>query len=172
MRYLLAITVLLFLNSCTKARDSQPSGKSIDFYYISEYKKKENSFKIIESSVVISDSTIIDYADIISYSSKDHTFIVNDKISNRLNDANKHYFHGVPFALTIDKEIIYTGYFWASFSSQICDWITIDPLSVSGNNELRVRLGYPTMMDGDSIPDNRNDPSLINTLKQDNKLKD
>lgn len=172
MRLFLAFGLVFILNSCDKEDDFQSSGKSIDFYYISEYQKIDNSFKIIDSTVVISDIKIIDYSDIISYSSKNYTFVVSDSISDRLNDFEYHSIHGAPFALAIDKEIIYTGYFWASYSSMGCDWITIDPLDISGNNELTVRLGYPGLIQGDYIPDKRNDSRLINIFRQDKKLKD
>lgn len=160
------------MGSSDKEGNFHSSSFSIDFYYISEYQKIDNTFKIIDSTVVINDTKIIDYSDIISYSSKDYTFIVSDSISDRLNDFKNHSFHGVPFALTIDKKIIYTGYFWASYSSMGCDWITIDPLKISGDNKLTVRLGYPGKIQGDSIPDKRNDSRLIDILKKDKKLKD
>ena len=172
MRLIFAFGLVLFLNSCDKENNFQPSGKSIDFYYISEYQKINNSFKIIDSTVVISDTKIIDYSDIVSYSSKNYTFVVSDSISDRLNDFEHHSIHGVPFALAIDKEIIYTGYFWVSYSSMGCDWITIDPLDILGDNKLTVRLGYSGMIQGDIIPDKRNDLRLIEILKNDNKLKD
>jgi len=172
MRLFLTLGLVFLLNSCDKEENFEPSGKSIAFYYISEYQKIDNTFKIIDSTVVISDTKIIDYSDIISYSSKDYTFTVSDSLSDRLNDFENHSIHGVPFALAIDKKIIYTGYFWASYSSMSCDWITIDPLNISGKNELKVRLGYPGMIQGDSIPDKRNDSRLIEVLKKDKKLKD
>lgn len=170
--FLIILGLAFILNGCDKEDNLQPSGKSIDFYMISEYEKIDSTFKIIDSTVVLSATKIIDYSDIISYSSKDYTFTVSDSISDRLNDFENHSFHSVPFALTVDQEIIYTGYFWASLASLGCDWITIDPLDISGNNELRVRLGYPGMIEGDSIPDKRNDPRIINVLKQDKKLRD
>ncbi len=172
MRLFIILGLVFILNGCDKEDNLQPSGKSIDIYLISEYKKIDNTFKIIDSTAVISATKIVGYSDIISYSSKDYTFTVSDSISDRLNDFENHSVHGVPFALTVDKEIIYTGYFWASFSSLSCDWITIDPLDFSGKNELRVRLGYPGMIIGDSIPDKRNDSRIINILRQDKKLKD
>ncbi|AXP81613.1 hypothetical protein CJ739_2540 [Mariniflexile rhizosphaerae] len=172
MRLILTLGLVFFLNSCDKEENFEPSGKSIDFYYITEYQKIDNTSKIIDSTVVISGTKIIDYSDIISYSSKDYTFTVSDSISDRLNDFENHSVHGVPFALTIEEEVIYTGYFWASYSSMGCDWITIDPLDISGDNELTVRLGYPGMIQGDSIPDKRNDSRLIDILKKDKKLKD
>ena len=172
MRLFLKLGLVFLLNSCDKEENLEPSGKSIDFYYISEYQKIDNTFKIIDSTVVIGNTKIIDYSDIISYSSKDYAFTVSDSISDRLNDFENHSIHGVPFALAIDKEIIYTGYFWASYSSMGCDWITIDPLNISGRNELKVRLGYPGKIQGDSIPDKRNDSRLIEVLRKNKKLKD
>lgn len=170
MRKYLIIGLLLLFFSCDKEDNLQPFGKSIDFYVLSEYQTIENSFKIIDSTAKLSDYNIIGYSDIISYSSKTYTFTVNNSISDRLNDFENNSIHGTPFALTVDNEIIYTGYFWAGYSSMSCDWITIDPLDYSGNHELTVQLGYPGLMQGDYIPDNRNDSRIINTLKHDNKL--
>lgn len=175
MRLCTTLGLLFILSSCDSVVSSSvsdeiipQSGRSIVSYYISDYQKIDNSCKIIDSTVVISDTKIINYSDIISYSPEDYTFTVSEKISE---DFKNHSFFGVPFALTIDREIIYTGYFWSSFSSQACDWITIDLLNFSRENKLSVQLGYPGMFRGDSIPDNRNDPRLIEILRKDGKLK-
>jgi len=101
---------------------------------------------------------------------KKYSFKVSDRIAGWLNDFENNLIHGSAFALTIDKEVIYTGYFWASFSSLMCDWIIIDPLNISGKNELTVKLGYPGMVVGDTIPDKRNDKRLLDVLRMDNKL--
>ena len=164
--------IFLLVNCENKETDFEPSGKTIDFYGLSHFDKIENSFKIIDSTAIISDYKIIGYKDIISYSQSTYTFIVSDSISDRLNDFENQSVHGMPFALTVDNKIIYTGYFWAGYSSMGCDWITIDPLDYSRKNKLSVKLGYPGLVLGDSIPDKRNDSIIISILKQDKKLID
>jgi len=168
-RHILFPGMFLLLISCNKDAYFEPSGSSVDIYYLEDYRNVENSFEIIDSTVVLSEHKIVEYSEIISYSSVDYTFTLCDSASERLDDIS---FHGIPFALTLDREIIYTGYFWTAFSSSGCDWITIEPLDFSGKNELTVRLGYPGIVEGDIIPDRRNDTGLLRVLKQDGKLKD
>ena len=155
---------------CEKDNVYKLSGKSIDFYRLSDYETLDNSSKIIESTVRLSDVKIISYSDIISYNRKTYTFIVSDSISDHLTDFENYPIHGTPFALTLENEIIYTGYFWAGFSSMSCDWITIDPIDYSGENKLIVKLGYPGLVIGDTIPDKRNDDKIIDVLLRDGKL--
>jgi hypothetical protein len=52
----------------------------------------------------------------------------------------------------------------------MCDWLVIDPLDYSGRHELKVKLGYPGLVEGDVIPDKRNDEKLLDVLRMDNKL--
>jgi hypothetical protein len=110
---------------------------------------------------------IIYYDEILSYSPKNYTFTITESCANRLNGF---HIHGTPFAVTIDKQIIYTGYFWCGFSSSMVDWITIDPLNYGGKNKLRVSLGYPGLIQGDYIPDDRNDYRILEVLRRDGKL--
>ena len=169
-KLLLIIGLLILFWGCEKNNVYKSSGKSIDFYRLSDYETLDNSFKIIESTVRLSDVKIISYSDIISYNRKTYTFIVSDSISDHLTDFENYPIHGTPFALTLENEIIYTGYFWAGFSSMSCDWITIDPIDYSGENKLIVKLGYPGLVIGDTIPDKRNDDKIIDVLLRDGKL--
>ncbi len=171
MKRLILITVLIVLISgCEKFLS--PPGKSLDFYIIKDFERIGTTYKIDNSSVKLSDSIIISYDEIISYNSKTYTFTVTGPCADRLTDFENNHIHGMPFAVTIDKEIIYTGYFWCGFSSAMVDWITIDPLNYSGTNILKVRLGYPGIVIGDYIPDDRNDKRILKTLRRDNKLID
>ncbi len=172
MNKIIIIVLILFVSilitGCDKV--NTPSNAEVEFYLLSSFKTKDGTCKIIDSSVIMSDSTLIKYDDIISYDMRDYSFKVSDRIADWLNDFENNRIHTRAFALTIDKEIIYTGYFWASFSSAGCDWIVIDPLNYSGKNELEVRLGYPGLIAGDTIPDKRNDKRLLDVLRMDNKL--
>jgi len=106
----------------------------------------------------------------VSYNSNTYTFTLTESLAKRLNDFNNNHIHGTPFAVVIDEKIIYTGYFWCGFSSATVDWVTIDPLNYSGKNQFKVSLGYPGLIRGDYIPDNRNDDRIIDLLRRDNKL--
>lgn len=165
---LLTLFISIYFISCEK--DNTPSNAEVEFYLLSSFNTKNGTCKIIDSSVIMSDTALIKYDEFFSYDMGDYSFKVSDRIADWLNDFENNRIHSCAFALTIDKEIIYTGYFWAGFSSAMCDWIVIDPLNYSGKNELTVKLGYPGLVVGDTIPDKRNDKRLLDVLRMDNKL--
>ena len=164
----LILFVSIYISSCEK--DNTPSNAEVEFYLLSSFKTKDGTCKIIDSSAIMSDSALVKYDEIISYDMRDYSFKVSDRIADWLNDFENNRIHTRAFALTIDKEVIYTGYFWAGFSSAMCGWIVIDPLNYSGKNELDVRLGYPGLIARDTISDNRNDKRLLDVLRMDKKL--
>ncbi|NTW77923.1 MAG: hypothetical protein HGB33_09190 [Syntrophaceae bacterium] len=97
---------------------------------------------------------------------------LHDDLANAIKRLNQEPFlHLKAFAVVIDGEIIYTGYFWAAFSSAICDWTNIDYLDY-GNNLLCVKLGYPTDSYGSQDADQRNNEMILDLLDCDGKLKD
>lgn len=164
----LFLFVSILITGCDK--ENTPSNTEVEFYLLTSFKTKNGTCKIIDSSVIMNNSALIKYDEIISYNMRNYSFEVSDRIADWLNDFENSRIHGRAFALTIDKEIIYTGYFWAGFSSAGCDWIVIDPLNYSGKNKLTVRLGYPGLVVGDTIPDKRNNKRLLDVLRMDNKL--
>ena len=162
--------LIFFLTACEKYQYVRQQGNGIEFYFIRDFQKEGTGSKIINSTVKLSDKVIIYYDEIKSYNSDAYTFTVSEDCANKLYDFKCNNIHGTPFAVTVDKEIIYTGYFWCGFSSSSVDWVTIDPLNYSGKNQLRVSLGYPGLFQGDYIPDNRNDNRILNKLRADGKL--
>lgn len=169
-RLIILILIVILFSGCEKYQYSREPGNGLEFYLIKNFQKVDNSSKIINSTVILSDSVIIYYDEILSYNPNTYTFTVKENCSNRLNDIRNPNIHGTPFAVTVNRQIIYTGYFWCGFSSSMVDWVTIDPLNYGGRNELRVSLGYPGLIQGDYIPDDRNDPRILNTLRKDRKL--
>jgi hypothetical protein len=165
------ISLLIFiLAGCEKYQSVRQQGNGLKFYLIRDFQKTGTSYKIINSTVKLSESVIIYYDEIKSYNSDTYTFTVSEDCANKLNDFENNHIHGTPFAVTVDKEIIFTGYFWCGFSSSSVDWVTIDPLNYSGKNQLRISLGYPGLFQGDYIPDNRNDHRILDILRIDGKL--
>lgn len=154
--------LILTLSGCEK-----DSGFGLEIYILKDYQTKPNSHEIISGSEKLSKDPIIYYHDVISYDSTDHFFVV-DSIKARQMAKTDWPTSGTPFALTINRQVIYSGHFIPGYSSSGSDWYSIDPLSLRGR--LRVTLGYP----GDQInfkdSDRRNDARIINQLNQDNKL--
>jgi len=163
-RFFVIMTVFLFaLVSCEK-----DSGSGLEIYLLTDYQKKTSSSEIIAGSERLSKNPIIYYNDIISYDSTDHYFQIETTKAEELN-LMKWTTQGTAFSLTINKSIIYSGYFMPGYSSLGLDWISIDPLST--DSKIRVSLGYPGDWSQLADIDPRNDDRIINLLKKDNKLK-
>ena len=161
------LTLVFFILSCDKPANCDEKGSRLDFYFVKEYETKSQTDEIITESIVLSDEKAISYEEIKVYNKDNHCFEVEKSTIKKLNEEPP-IFRKV-FALTIDGEIIYTGYFWAAYSSSICNWTVIDYLDY-GNNKLCVDQGYPSGLYGQNGPDKRNDSRIIDLLECDKKL--
>jgi len=143
----------------------------VELYLVDSFDTPEGSFEIKSSSVVIRETPLVAYDDFLTYNADEYLFLITDEAKEAIQSL-QHSVHGLAFAVTSDREIIYTGYFWPSYSSLGCDWVVIDPLMLFGDNELRVRLGYPGLLEGTDVPDHRNDRRILNQFRRDGKLID
>ena len=168
---LLILLVLLFTTttSCDKWRGDAEG--DVELYLLESYQTEDQSCAIVFSSVKINEAPLIAYPDIKSYDSKKRIFKISDAAAVVVKDQ-EHSVNGIAFAVVANDEVVYTGYFWPAYSSATCQWIVIDPLMISGDNELRVELGYPGLMDGAYIPDERNNEQILDIFRRDGKLKD
>ncbi len=167
----LILLILAFLTvisvSCEKKKNSGEGG--IQIYLLSDYETYQPSMRIDEGTILREKDPLIRYTDILSYDSRNYSFNITNSAQDILKDKELNL-HSRAFVLVANQENIYTGYFWASYSSSICPWITIDPIYAQYAGELRVELGYPGLMEGMSIPDRRNDESILSILRHDRKL--
>jgi hypothetical protein len=161
---------LLFAYSCEKSESNANSNGRVELYLIHNYSRIDNSSQINENTVVTEQAPLIHYSDIISYDSTECIFELSDRAIEAIKDL-EHSVHGLAFAIKANDTLIYTGYFWPSYSSASCDWLVIDPFMTSIGNNIQVRLGYPGLIQGQTIQDKRNDRRIIRILKHDNKLK-
>ena len=161
---------ILIAYSCEKNESSVNSNGKVELYLIHNYSRIDHSSQINENTVVTEKAPLINYSDIISYDSTKCIFELTDRAIEAIKDL-EHSVHGLAFAIKANDALIYTGYFWPSYSSASCDWVVIDPFMTSIGNKIQVRLGYPGLVQGQTIQDKRNDGRIIQILKQDNKLK-
>jgi hypothetical protein len=158
---------LVLFDSC--GTDSEIRGP-IEIYRISTYQIASGTHQIDESSVVTSDMPLIRYADIQAYDATNYFFEISDQARSILLDPSFAQ-PGIPFAVKAGGKIIYTGYFWWSYSSAFCDWVVADLTFLQADKILQINLGYPGTTDNINIPDRRNDPALLEILRRDGKLK-
>jgi len=170
MKYkLLLLGIIALMNVGCDKKDFHH--EKVELYLIESFVKSEDGHcKIDENTVVTKKSPLIGYSEIVSYDPESYTFELSDNAVKKIKNMELSV-HGIPFAIKVDNILIYTGYFWPSYSSASCDWVTINPVRTYGSNQLIVELGYPGHNEGDNIPDKRNDKRIIDTFKQDHKLK-
>lgn len=164
-----AIIAVLSVITFGCEKDDKNSNGKVELYLLDTYSKIGNSFQIDEATIKTQVSPLINYADFISYDSINYTFELSDEAKNKIKNM-KLSVHGVAFAIKANGTLIYSGYFWPSYSSANCDWIVIDPLMTSIGNKIRVNLGYPGLIQEQEIPDKRNDSRIIKIFESDNKL--
>ncbi|PCJ82500.1 MAG: hypothetical protein COA49_00070 [Bacteroidetes bacterium] len=169
--YLIIGLLVTFSSGCKNDNNVNSDSKGkVELFLIDSFSKIDNSYQIDENSVITESSPLITYADFLSYDSTEYTFELSEKAKEIIKNL-EHAVHGLAFAIKANDTLIYTGYFWPSYSSASCDWIVIDPLMTNVGDKISVRLGYPGLVQGQIIQDKRNDERIIEIFKHDNKLK-
>lgn len=167
--YLPILLAILFLTeSCDKKEDTNNVIGDVEMYLLESYETIDNTMQINESTVVLKPDVFINYSNMVSYNQSSYTFKITDETKTNIKNLESELYRHA-FAITANKKVVYTGYFWSSYSSMICDWVCIDPIMIDYYDGLEVNLGYPGLMDGMVIPDKRNDSQITAIFKRDNK---
>lgn len=135
------------------------------------YDTVEGSPEIDVATLVLEERPILSYADLKSYNAKDYYFKLTDAARERI-EGMEHSVAGTAFAVTANEEVVYTGYFLPSYSSLAMQWIVIDPIFWHLSNRMYVNLGYPGSMEGEEIPDLRNDDRILGIFRRDGNLEE
>ena len=159
--------ILGLFSSCDESNKVVSGG--VAFHLLVSYDTLDVGCAIDESTVVLESEDLIEYFWLISYDLVDYVFEISDEAIGAIENL-EHSVFGIPFGVAVDGELIYTGYFWPSYSSLGCQWITVDPILASMDHGFRVRLGYPGQLDDAEIPDRRNDPRILDIFRRDGKL--
>jgi len=143
----------------------------VEFYLLESYETTGQGLAIDESTVVLESDPLIRYSELTSYDRKNHIFGITQQVVDDV-EALEHSVQGLAFAVTANSELVYTGYFWPSYSSMICSWVNIDPILLEWNMEMQVKLEYPGGRGDSTIPDRRNDRRILEIFHRDGKLID
>jgi hypothetical protein len=123
------------------------------------------------SHVDLADAPIIAGDDIVSYNAQTHEITLSPEAFARVAEL-KIPTTGRSFLVCVDQAPVYWGAFWALYSSQSFDGVTIgQPLNPQGPPVIKIGLGYP----GASFyrqEDPRSDPVILESLAQAGKLID
>ena len=161
--FILTVSTICF--SCKK--DNTTAGETVEIYLLKTYQPVTAKCQIDPSVSILEDTPTIRNQDVLEYSKTEYQFKLTDVAIQKV----KTFKDKMPFAVTVDKQVIYYGFFKPNISSSSCDHsITMD-LDWTSGNKISLKLGYPGQLQGVTIDDKRNDPKLIATLSQQGKLK-
>lgn len=155
--------------ACDKNDNTNSKDEGVELFLLDSYKTIGSTAQIDEQTVVTKSQPVVTYSDFQSYDPDTYTFKISDAARETLKRM-EYPVNGMPFAIKASNVVIYTGYFWPSYSSASCDWVVIDPMALLTGNELEVRLGYPGLFGGQIIQDKRNDRRILDIFESDDKL--
>lgn len=159
------LTIIVFCISCKK--ENTNSGDTVELYLLKDFRLVAGKCQIDPLKSVLQDTPIIKNQEILEYSQSNYQF----KLTETGIQKVKTFQDFLPFAVTVDKQIIYYGFFKPSSSSSSCNHsITMDIDWTSGNR-INLKLGYPDQLQSVTIEDGRNNKKLIATLRKQGKLK-
>jgi hypothetical protein len=165
MRVFIFIAILMsFCLSCKK--EGVSAGERVEIYLLKTVKVVNGKCQIDAVGSVREDTPVVKNTDIFEYAAANYRFKLSDSSIQKINK----FYDGTPFAVTVDKKIIYYGIFKPGFSSSSCDH-SITMAVYFSTGEIRLNLGYPGSVPNSSIDDQRNNSLLIATLKKQGKLK-
>ena len=122
-----------------------------------------NRCEVDPSTAVLAYDPLIANDDVISYDRLKYKYVISQTAVNKIKQLGGR----VPFAFTIDKEVIFYGYYMPNIMSSLCEEsITMD---IVDNNKMELSLGYP--FDNENIDDKRNDAKIISTLSKQGKIR-
>ena len=166
MRLLLFIlTACVMCLSCKK--DNVKAGKNVEIYLFKTFQTVTGKCQIDGSTSLLQDTAAIKNGDILEYSQTNYQF----KLTGASFQKVKTFRDFTPFAVTVDKQVIYYGFFKPGISSSSCDNSITMNLDWTSGNKISLQLGYPGQLPGVTIDDERNNQKLIMTLKSQGKLK-
>jgi len=169
MKNILISFLILSLTSISCNENDTLFGKhgKVELYEIDQFETINNTDQIDEFSVITKKAPLLNYEDLRSYNSKEFKF--------EISEHGRQLFEEPPvktgaFAIKVNGELIYTGYFVPGYSSRLWFYNVIDPLMIDFNGDCHVRR--ITLQGGNfpSYPDNRNDPRILEIFRKDRKL--
>lgn len=140
------------------------AGENVEFYLLKSYQIVKGKCQIDAAASIIQDTPIVKNQDIIEYSKSNYQFTLSENAAKEIKKLSD----WTPFAVVVDKQVIYYGIVKPIYSSSSCAQ-SIKMNNAVINNKITMYLGYAGA--DSSINDQRNNPKLLATLRRQGKLK-
>lgn len=166
MRFLLTISFIwLLFFSCKK--DNHQTGGSIEIYLLTSYELVPGKCEIKPLSAVLQNTPLVHNNEILEYSATTYEYRLSDSAIRKI----KLLLPRIPFALTVDKQVIFYGMNVPRYISSTCDHSIVMTTGLSGDNKVQMLLGYPGISLNPDIDDQRNNEKLLAVLALQGKLR-
>ena len=162
---------LLVLSTLVGACSSQTSNEGFAIYLTKDNVPPSQMEAL--SHVNLADQPIISLNDIIHYDWATHEIELTSAAYQKL-DAMHFPTNGTSFLVCVDRQPVYWGAFWPSYSSQSFDGVTIatSPFlheSEGASNTIQISLGYPGSSFHQGV-DPRSNQQIMDALVKAGKL--
>jgi hypothetical protein len=166
MRSLLLLSLVIFVCfSCNKEKTG--NGEPVEIYLLKTSQPITGKCQTDPATAVLEDNPLVRNQDILEYYQNTFEFKLSATAFQKVNSLSDR----TPFAVTVNKQVIYYGFCKPGFSSSSCDHSITMGMSWTSDNKIMLRLGYPGLLSGVSIDDQRNNPQLLVSLQKQGKLR-
>jgi hypothetical protein len=164
-RFICIIAAVTGLICCNK--NSRPDNRNdVEIYLLKSYELVPGMCKVNQASVTLEDTPFIKNDEIEQYTPSACEYRFSPPAASKIAALLPR----TPFAVTVDRKIIFTGFNMPPYISSSCDHSIVMTSSGSSSRTIQLRLGYPGIALGTQIDDQRNDARLIAAFLQQRKL--
>lgn len=164
---LLFLAILLSFTFISCKKEKEKAGEKVEIYLLKSGFTYPGPCKVDEAIAQLDETAFIKNEEILSYSSGKRLFNLAESATEKV----KLLMDNVPFAVTVDKEVIYYGIYKPPYSSSSCDLSITMHIGFESPNSIAMQLGYPVLYDDIGFVDKTNDPFLLTTLAAQGKLR-
>ncbi|MBI3219869.1 MAG: hypothetical protein HYZ44_10180 [Bacteroidetes bacterium] len=174
----LLILFLLTVNNFSFAQGAGNQQCQIEFYLLKSVKPNKDLSKRLSAEFSVTkldleDTAFIRDYEIVGYHISNQTlgrqsFEVSELVTDRVKNLDIPLGSGRQFALVVNGEIVYAGYFWNLVSSWGCDGIA----AFAMGNKIEILRKLPDINHAVNSNDPRRNATLFDCLKKTNRLYD
>lgn len=158
--FIILISVMLF--ACKK--DATSGGKPVEIYLLKSFQLVTGKCQVNAATVVLEDQPLVLNSDITAYNKSEYEYSLTGAAFDKIKTLTPR----TPFAITVNKNVVFYFIFMPSIMSSTCDnSITMD-LKYQ-EKQIYLRLGYPWATG--TIDDQRNNPAILESFKLQGKLR-
>lgn len=161
---ILGICLVFFIHACKK--EQVQAGEQVEIYLLKTTQFVAGACQVDASNSVIQETAFVKNEDILSYSPTTFQFTFSKTAFDKLKTLSPR----TVIAIVIDKQVLYYSIYFPMYFSSSCDKSIVWDFSLDQSLGIIMKLGYPGLMQGVNITDDRNNEKLILTLKKQGKL--